>query len=563
MEFDNIIESVCEASTEIDPATCKLTGGPGGGGGVIPPVPPSDDDRCADPAFYDANPLICAGYPRLILKPSSAICEPGKTVQYSTYVRTNGNEVLITAGLTYKVSDSTIAWIEPDAGLTTGVKVGTTTVSVKWQNLTAFAQLEVVESCSSLNNSYLILIDNSKSMTQAFSDTFASKLTFAKDAAKSFIDTTNFSKDSVAVAEFGLGGTIVQVLTQDKALAKAAVLSVVPTNEKTNIDDGLRVSIEYLNAATSGTKIIILLSDGENNGPTPLPRAQAFKDAGNIIVVIGIRCWGQYFDLLYKIATGGFFLSAYQATEGDVETTLDGLKSYICSGECAPTPGTYPKPQLDYFGFLNWDVSGAEDAVGVMNADSAYRVDLCGLGNYDVWPGHGLYVDMSGSTDSKLHIGSGSRLTSKVQFNFISGHQYSFKIKIAGYHRHSVTVNDTNKPIQITIGSLLSEQIVPTSIDMPFTQFAFTFTAGATSDENIIIEQIIAAGVRDTSYGTWVDEIVLEDLTAATEIFSDNFDDENPVTTPPDIGYLYGYGCLTTPPGAQSADPTPPETIIE
>lgn len=552
MEFDQIIIPVCEASNDVNPATCQPGGSTGTSGGVIPPACCGDDERCGDPAFYDAHPDICAGYPRLILKPEVSICETGKTVQYRTFIRTAGNELELTNGLTYGVATPDFAWINAN-GLATGVAAGTTQVSVQWQNLTAFAILEVVESCAALENSFLLLFDDSKSMTQGFSSTFASKLSYAKDAARKFVDSTNLSKDSIAVAEFGNGGVLVQELSQDSTVIKAGILSVVPTADKTNLDDGLKVAIDYLNANSTGTKIIILFTDGENNGVDPLPRAKAFKDAGNIIVVIGERCWGQYFDLLYKLASNGFFLSAYGETENDVEDTLNGLKSYLCSGSCSPVPGTYPKAQLNYDGFVNWDVGGE---------DGDYVVDLCGLGLYDVWPGHGLYVDMSGSDNTRFHTGSGARLTSKVQFSFEAGKTYTFRIKIAGENRNHG--NETNKPIRITIGSYLDETITPTSWDMEFTLHEFTFVPGSSTDENIVIAQVIPNGVKDTSFGTWIDDVYLENTTDAEIILNDTFDDENPTTVDNMDSYGYvSYGCLETPPGAQSADPEPPITLQE
>lgn len=559
MEFDQIIDSVCAVPpSTVNPGTCQTGGLTGTGGGVIPPAPPVDDDRCGDPAFYDANPDICTGYPRLILKPEVAICETGQTVQYRTFIRTGGDEIEVASGLDYKIASPAFAWIAAATGLATGVSAGTTQVSVTWQNLSAFAILEVVVSCAALENSFLLLFDDSKSMTQGFSSTFASKLSYGKDAARKFVDSTNLSKDSIAVAEFGQGGVLLQELSQDSAAIKAAIQGVVPSNDATNMDDGLKAAIDYLNANTSGTKIIILFTDGENNGVDPLPRAKAFKEAGNIIVVIGERCWGQYFDLLYKLASNGFFLSAYEDTENDVEETLDGLKSYLCSGSCSPLPGTYPVAQLNYDGFVNWDVGGAE---------GDYAVDLCGLGfaapgKYDVWPGHGLYVDMSGSDNARLHTGTGSRLTSKVQFAFVAGKFYTFRIKIAGEGRNNGT--ETNKPIHITIGTYLDETITPTSWDMAFTLYEFTFVPISSTPENIVIEQIIASGVKDTSFGTWIDDVYLENTTDAVILLNDDFNGENPTTVDNMDSYGYvSYGCLETPPGAQNADPEPPPTISE
>lgn len=599
MEFDNIIKPTCVPGSiaQINPETClPFTKGEGGdddgtgtgtGNGpadprcvdpifalahpdicsVGPVTPP--DDRCADSAFYDANPVICAGYPRLVIKPEYSITEAGKTVQYKTYVRTNGEETEVTAGLKYSANPA-IAWISALDGLATAVANGITSVSVTWQNLTAYAQLEVVQSCSSLINVFALLIDHSASMSQQFSSSYASKLAFAKAMADGFIDSVNFSKDNVAVLAFGNAGMVVEPVTSDATEAKAAVNGIVSTSEKTNIDDALAAAITVLDG-TNGTHIIVLFSDGENTGPDPLPRAKAFKESGGVILVVAERCWGVNFDLLYKISTAGFFLSAYEETQGTVQSTLQNLKSYICSGDCSPPEGTKFTAQLNYGAFINWDVKDTGDPGTINDPGSDVHAwpDLCGLGLYDVWPGNGLYVDMSGSFAQTLP----AKLTSKVDFDLVAGHTYTFKIKIAGNNRLdpalpwcppviALPYANQTYPIKITIGSSTGTA-TPTEWTMPFTQYVFTFVPASSGAQKIVIEEVPNVGFTTvTAFGTWIDDVYFEDTTTATVLLFDDFNSENPVTIPPG-GYGGNYGCLTTPPSAQTADPTPPPTLTE
>lgn len=542
MPFDKLTTEKCQIETQVDPTTCNAAPGDDNG----PPFvsPPGDDDRCADPAFYDANPEICAGYPRLILKPEYAITESGKTVQYKTFVRTGGNEHEVTTGLTYSISDLNIALIEAAGGLATGVSSGITTVSVQaaaWVGLHAYAQLEVTASCGLLATNFVLLLDDSKSMGQGFSGNYATKLAFAKAMGNIFIDSVNFSKDKVSVYDFDSSATQLLALSSDPMAAHAAVNSIVLTSGKTDFYQALKTVTDYL-ALQTGVKCIILFSDGEDNGDfDSLPVSKAFKEAGGIIVVVATRAWGDYFNFLYKASSGGYFLSAYGATQADVVLQLPNLKSYICSGDCPPTAGTSPMARLNYTGFINWDVIEG-------------WVDLIGLGQFDIRPGNGLYLDLAGTSENGPHDSGPpvgpfgmTKMRSKSSFPFVSGKNYRFSIKACGY---AGAIGDTNNSIKITIGTyLVQTQVTPVG---DFVLYQFTFTPGASTSEQIVIEQITRSGQNQ---GTLIDDVVLENLTNSITLLTDNFDTENPVTTPPSESY---YGCITTPPGEQTADPTPP-----
>jgi Mg-chelatase subunit ChlD len=521
------------------------SGGSGGGGGDDV-TPPSTDDRCADPAFADANPDLCAGYPRLVLKPEYALTESGGTVQYSTYVRSGGDEHLITLGLAYKVANPSIAVIEADGGLASGVQTGITTVSVTWQNLSAFAQLEVVAACSDHANNFILLIDDSASMKVAFDSTYSSRLNFSKEASGRFIDSMIFARDQVAVAKFDSAGAVVQTFTAVASTAKTAVNAITGTLNQTSLADGLTAAIASLDATSGASKIIVLFSDGENNtGDDPVQIAKAFKDAGGFIVVVATRAWGTFFTTLYQIASGGFFLSAYSDTAETVIQTLINLKTYLCSGSCNPEPGTAPKAQLNYFNFANWDVYQG-------------TVDLCGLGLYDLLPGHGLYVDMGGTTFAPPGVGPYSTLggiRSKTAFSFISGNSYKFKIKVAGNQR----IKSADDSLLVTIGGHLSETIVPTGYKQAFTEYEFDFVAASTDTAKIQIEML---GTASNNVGPIIDDVYLQDTTASSVFMDDDFDTENPVSVDPSY-YNYGYGCIVSPPGAQTADPTPPPVFVE
>jgi len=78
---------------------------------------------------------------------------------------------------------------------------------------------------------------------------------------------------------------------------------------------------------------------------------------------------------------------------------------------------------LNYTGFANWNVT-------------AGSVDLIGTGFFDFYPGHGNYVDMTGST------GLGGTLTSKQSFSVAPGDSLNLVFDLGGSTRGADTVVD-------------------------------------------------------------------------------------------------------------------------
>lgn len=510
---------------------------------------PPTDSRCDDPAFRAANPDLCKLHPQLILQPAYALTEPGQNVEYIVLLRSNGVETPIALGLTWFSSNVGAAVINED-GVATGVTAGQTTISVTWQDLSAQAQLDVVGSCDETHQNFRILIDRSKSMGQSFSSSYATKLAFSKSIASSFVDTINLSKDQVGVSQFADGYGDLQPWTDDAALAKAAVNSISLAQEKTDLHEALNAAVESFNGET-GTKVIVLFTDGEWTGDDPKPVARDFRESGGFLVIVATRSWGDFFVDLLEMASGGFLLSAYQATEGSILASLSGLKSFLCSGSCHPEPGTAPHAQLNYTGFINWDVT-------------AGRVDLVGLGVWDVRPGNGLYVDLQGTGDEGFpnpgqDFGLG-QITSKSDFTFTAAEDYKFTISVGG----SLTGPDLGTAgiwkIRIRCGTDLDQIVTITPGNAPFTVRTFTWTPGTTHTGKIIIEQSEIPSAAHRNIGCCIDEVKLENLTLATTLLYENFDSENPVTIDPPPGHT--YGCLETPPGSQAADPTPPSPRI-
>lgn len=546
MKFDEIIEVPCAPGSA----------GAEGSDAVCPDrtFSPSSDERCADAAFADANPDICSGYPRLILKPAVLCLSAFQSYQLKTYLYANGVEMEIENGLTYTTSDNTMAEVGAVSGKVMGVSVGICFISVSWQNLSASCQITIAETTVSVG--LMVLVDNSLSMKSKFNSVYPSKLAYAKSMARLFANELNTNKDKMGVIAFNESGDLIEDLTDDSADLVAAVNSIQTTNLRTNIDDALELAIERLNAdSTISRPVVIILTDGENKlGDDPRIRSSQFKEEGGVVVVCGIRAHGQAYDLLMKMASGGYFINAHDSTYEAALSYMSGLKGYLCAGNCAPVGDVIiPYPALDYTGFINWNVDG--------------KVDLVGDWLWDVLPGNGLYVDLVGSTSPYR-----GKLTSKTQFNLVAGRQYQVVVTLAGNQRR----NNGSYTVNIRMGAHLNANVTITDWKQPLTEYVYAWTQGGDEGALLVIEQTIVP-VEIFKVGTLLGHVIVRDVTADTVLLTDNFDTENPTYIPPRCGQgfntqtssyaygtmCYGYGCLTVPPIEQTPDPSPETQSLE
>lgn len=566
------------AFDEIKVAGCKAGTTSGGGSTADQPCDtdiPSVDTRCADPAFRKAFPHLCVGFPRLTIKPSVvSICQL-ESRTFRAFLYANSVETEITTGLTWYSSNQGVIVVGGNTGKATGLTEGIANISVAWQDLSATAQVTVLpgDCCNDTKVGMAVVVDNSLSMSMGFNAQYPTKLAYAKALAYRFVSELNTAKDLAAVLKFSDAGVVATDLTNVVQTLKNAVTGIANSQNRTNIADGLRDAIDLLDADTTLTrKVVVLLSDLENKeGEDPVPIAQAFEEAGNVVVVVGIRAFGDGFDLGNQMASGGFFLNAHRDSYKATFDALSGLKGYLCAGNCVP-PGDIiiNKAKLQYFGFANWNVTqGAVDLIG-----GTPPYDL-----YDLLPGNGLYVDMVGSAPWPLPPDpSGTwlgKLESKVSFAFQSATTYRLTFKLAGNQRQSVAETPYHHRIRVVVEGFVNDVIEVSDWLQDFTDYTYEFTTNEGTSGKISFETI-SHDESAPAFGLLLDDIALiKDPEGTPEIiFEDNFDTENSVYIPPVcgpsfiLGYgygydCYGYGCLTTPPDAQTEDPLPQPDVIE
>jgi len=292
--------------------------------------------------------------------------------QFRTFLRSdNAGEVEVTSGLLYQSSNPAVVAIDATTGVATLLSAGIATVTVVYGNLSASAQVEVVgegnDCCSETTISTVVALDDSKSMSLVLNS--GTRLSVGKVLINALFDAMRWDKDRAGLFRFDTDLTEVQAIGSIQPVA-AVVNAIAQTTRQTNIETVLDAAIAALASETADRKVIVLLSDGENrpniDGVIPSPasiltKGEAFKNGGGIIVCVGLAAAGDGFALLQALASGGFFLNAYDvATTGTAQTALVGFLCYYCAGlppsygmcltepvgEQVPAPAALPDTEL-------------------------------------------------------------------------------------------------------------------------------------------------------------------------------------------------------------------------
>jgi hypothetical protein len=530
---------------------------------------PPPDARCSDPAFALNNPAICGAQAELIIKPSFAVaCELG-SVQFKAFVLTSGSETDVTDSTVFSTSDPAVAVVGATSGNATGMGAGAAQITASYQGMTATAEFSVMagtDCCASQSVAFLIFLDLTKSMKSVFGAGYSTRLKFAKYAAGLFVGKVDTGKDTVGAMGFtALSASTLWSITANSGLVSAAIAAAAQTNDTTAFYDALTAATAALDAATADRKVLVIISDGEDEEPAektaakdPIILADDWKSNGGIIICLGVRAstTANGFPFLSALATGGFFVNATPATAAEAVDYLTGLMGYLCAGDCTPSGDVVAgQGALDFDTFVNWDVIGG-------------HVDLLGNGFFDVLPGNDLYVNLAGTTAA--HDGL---LRTKNSYHLTAGHLYRLTVKLAGNQIEPASGAAVSVAL-VSIGAVdLLNHIVLSNYTMDFTNYVFSFTPAANDDVYVEVQEDDATAPADPRWGCLLKQITLEDVTGLTTLFTDDFSGDNLVyilpkcgwgtTYFPGYGYYYGYDCaylntcLTEPPPIQAADPSP------
>lgn len=488
--------------------------------------------RCNDAEFALANPQICPSQPVLIIRPAIALFCQYDSIQFRVFKYFGGVETELTSGVTFESSNPDVFAIGVNSGSGTALSQGTSNITATYNDKTVTSAIEVTagagtECCDEFEIATALVVDNSRSMTLGFGGGYATRLTFAKFIATLFasnlIQLNGVPKDRIKVWSFDSTPTdVTEEFTGNESTLATAIASITQGQQKTDLLDLFTTITDDLLLEEADRRMLVIVSDGEhtndNNRQAILDAAAAFKQAGGIVMAIGIRASGAGFDLLQRISTGGYFINA---TADSIETTqalVNYLKSTSCTGNCIPTGDSYANsPELDYSGFLNWQVIQG-------------NVNLLGPGLLDLIPGNGLYVD--------LGAGAKALMRSIDSYPLVEGRNYRISFKLAGNQRESVAgqalkvyirevgINDTDPNI--------FEQTLYPLWNQDFHSYGFVFPALHNATVRIYLEQL--GDSANPVAGNLVDDIVFQDYSTLTILLHDDFDDENVTFLTPACG---------------------------
>lgn len=482
-------------------------------------LPPPPDVRCQDQAFALANPNICSAQPRLVIKPGiGLICLYG-SIQLRAFLADSSGETDVTGQTLFSSNNTSVVVVGAISGSAnaTGVTGGTANITASYLAYTATAELTVLPSadcCTEQSVALIVMVDTSKSMSQAFSGGYTTKLVYAKAAATRIIGEINSGKDTVGLMQFNDNSSdVLSAPISSKSTVQGLVAGIAQTQQSTSFFDALTLAISTLDATAADRKVIILISDGQDQTTSyltnnPIAVADSFKAQGGTIMCLGVRAAGSGFSLLSLLSTGGFFVNAYNATAAVSLDYISGMKGYVCAGNCTPAGDVFtPTPHLNFDDLIHWDV-----ITGTIN--------LVGPGLFDVLPGNGLYLAMDALQ---------CEISSKDTFSFVAGKTYRLRMNLAGNQK----VPDAGAGFSIGVGSNVFT-VALSDYTQDFTNSSFNFTPAA--DFTSKIDIVAYTSSASIAWGPLLDAVSLVNVTDLITMFEDSFDNENSIYIPPACG---------------------------
>jgi Ca-activated chloride channel family protein len=206
----------------------------------------------------------------------------------------------------------------------------------------ALAGPQVETSIETSSSDIVLALDVSGSMQAT--DFLPSRLEAAKAAAKLFVKELR-GGDRVGIVTFSGVSYIISPISEnfDEVLEKIDAVKI-GAEDGTAIGDGIITSVSLLGGSSGRKKIIVLLSDGENNrGVSPLDAAQFAKKSGVAIYTVGIGS-----------REGSFIPGTFQ---------IVGLDEELLQGIAKTTGGEYAR-------------ATSEDALRQIYSDIAKKITL-------------------------------------------------------------------------------------------------------------------------------------------------------------------------------------------
>ena len=210
--------------------------------------------------------------------------------------------------------------------------VTTTDIELK-ENSNPVDDFSIEQIVNTTTPSYIaLLIDNSGSMK-------GDPLEEAKEAAKEFIDSIN-DIDEIKIFVFNNAPEVIQDFTTDKTQAKNAIKAIEEEGDKTTLNLAVYNAAKDLEAKPAGQRVIVVLTDGKDEGASIAIEDAIDKAKENRIPIFSVG-FGSKFDedsakyeedssealSRFSILTGGVFLVA--AEEGELAASLGKVSDLL------------------------------------------------------------------------------------------------------------------------------------------------------------------------------------------------------------------------------------------
>lgn len=476
----------------------------------------------------------------LTVVPVSSTFEVGQYWQFRAYLyRADGSSSDVTSLATWTSEDTGKAAVV--GGKVTGVSVAEgVEITAAYSGLTATAEVDVVAACVDRPTELVLVLETSESMNSA-SGFGKNRLDRLKEASLSLLDSLDPDIDKIAVITFSgnvdtqtENAAVLSPLTDDFASVRLAISGIVASGDS-GTAAGLALALSEVDVTETEPKhkLVVLFADnpadvstGGRTDTLAHSRADAMSAAEtqvNLIKAVPNCCLSvvtldvdsTYLVTFQTWATLSLFFPINTAES--LPTVLGNLNNLFCMHGCDGYYVTNPAcetgdPRLNYDEFINFEVISG-------------LVDLCGVGNtgiplYDIWPGHGLYVDLRGS--SGLGI-----MQTRTAYSVTAGQTIRLTFKLAGNGRQEGVESITRVRIEPQdSGADLLDELITVPVYENFTLHSYELIVPNTGSIKIVFEAYDGPAEQWADTGNFLDDVLLENVSTGITLLDDNFDEE-------------------------------------
>jgi hypothetical protein len=492
----------------------------------------------------------------LEVRPAEASVEVGGSWPYRAFANyLDGTVEDVTTECTWSSSDDTVGVVGTTTGVAVGFSPGVATITAELDGESDTAEFHVLHSCVDEPTEIVFCLSRATSMGGYSGG--STRLEAVKDAVSATIDAFDSDIDKVGLISFAgtfltqtEDSTLDSVLTDDFASVKDALSLLVPDGA-VGIPSGLDTALGELTGARhvdGSLRAVVLVVDWPANVVDPggvstsqaaaitaaMAAATTSADAikalsDTTLVVFGVNIPSTYRTALQSLATNGYYFDTSSAEE--LLTQMAQLPHILCfyNGDYYyyPPVSDCGSPVPDYQELFDWDViRGTVDLAGIGPGGNTSLVA------WDPRPGNGMYLDMIGTNPdfSPDHDTTCGKIRTKESYPFEAGKTYKLSLSICNYV-------PSLRYIDVSIGNS-GEVVAPTRYtpaNADFVTEEITWVQASDADAPIIIDSEIVAptsipggGTSWPAQGVLVNWVLLENVTDAVEMFSNDFDGENP-----------------------------------